>query len=168
MKKRLVIYICIIGLILFLVIPKEKEEIRVRVIANSNNAYDQEIKYVVASLLVNILGEYQDKSNLKGVINEDLEKIESKILSILDEKNYPNVSLDISFGKEKFPTKTYNDKVIPGGVYETLVIRIGKANGSNWWSLLYPEFFSCSYEEINSGDVEYRSYFWELIQNIKN
>ena len=167
MKKKIIIIISIV-LLLFILIPKEEnKDLRIRVIANSNNPYDQEIKYRVASEAIRILNKIKnDNIDLKERILSNIPDIKKQIEVTLKEKNYHDVSLDIYLGEEKFPTKTYNDKIIPGGVYETLVIKIGDAKGSNWWSLLYPEFFELSFEEINSNEVEYRSYIWDNIKKI--
>ena len=38
----------------------------------------------------------------------------------------------------EFPDKTYGDITFPAGWYDALRIRIGKAQGHNWWCVLYP------------------------------
>ena len=37
-----------------------------------------------------------------------------------------------------FPDKTYGDVTFPRGYYDALRIEIGKAEGENWWCVLYP------------------------------
>ena len=37
-----------------------------------------------------------------------------------------------------FPDKTYGDVTFPAGRYEALRIEIGRAEGHNWWCVLYP------------------------------
>lgn len=37
-----------------------------------------------------------------------------------------------------FPDKTYGDCTFPAGEYEALNVRIGEAQGHNWWCVLYP------------------------------
>ena len=37
-----------------------------------------------------------------------------------------------------FPEKTYGDCTFPPGEYEALQIKIGEAEGHNWWCVLYP------------------------------
>ena len=61
-----------------------------------------------------------------------------------------------------YPAKVLDGKMVPSGSYPTLLITIGTGSGSNWWSILYPEFFGVSYE--SSSEVEYRSYFYELFK----
>ena len=38
----------------------------------------------------------------------------------------------------EFPDKTYGDITFPAGWYDALRIRIGKAQGHNWWCVLFP------------------------------
>ena len=37
-----------------------------------------------------------------------------------------------------FPDKRYGDVLFPEGWYEALRIRLGEAEGHNWWCVLYP------------------------------
>lgn len=71
----------------------------------------------------------------------------------------------MNLGKNKFPPKSLNDEVIPGGTYESLVITIGRGEGNNYWTLLYPEYYGITFEDINTGEVEIKSYFWELLNS---
>ena len=45
-----------------------------------------------------------------------------------------SVKVDESF----FGTRVYDDFTLPAGVYEALKIEIGKAEGKNWWCVLFP------------------------------
>ena len=56
----------------------------------------------------------------------------------------------------------YLGKTYEEGYYESLVIYIGEAKGDNWWCVLFPNF--CLVD--TSKDVEYRSYFQELLNKI--
>ena len=37
-----------------------------------------------------------------------------------------------------FNTRQYDSAILPAGVYDAVQIRIGKAEGKNWWCVLYP------------------------------
>jgi stage II sporulation protein R len=37
-----------------------------------------------------------------------------------------------------FPTKVYGDMTFPAGEYEALRVDIGKAEGKNWWCVMFP------------------------------
>ena len=40
--------------------------------------------------------------------------------------------------EEAVPVRRYSDFTFPAGVYNTLRIDIGKADGQNWWCVMYP------------------------------
>ena len=50
--------------------------------------------------------------------------------------DYP---VSVSLVREDFPEKTYGNLVFPAGVYDAVRIEIGKAQGHNWWCVLYPQ-----------------------------
>ena len=41
--------------------------------------------------------------------------------------------------KEKYPRKNYEALCFPAGTYTSLRVRIGDAEGKNWWCVLFPE-----------------------------
>ena len=40
--------------------------------------------------------------------------------------------------REAFPLKIYGSRIMPPGTYDALRIDLGKAEGKNWWCMLYP------------------------------
>ena len=150
MKK--LVWILVLAIIIFLLFPQESKERRIRIIANSDSRFDQDIKLMVA---------YDMKDFLTN--NEDINIIKKRVEYLISKYNV-TYQVKVQFRKEKFPAKTLNGEVIPGGKYNTLVIELGEAKGKNYWSLLYPEYFNVSFEDVNSEDVEYRSWFIDLIK----
>ena len=60
----------------------------------------------------------------------------------------------------EFPDKTYGDIIFPAGWYDALRIKIGKAQGHNWWCVLYPNL--CFMDSVHAivpkeGKEELRS-----------
>lgn len=156
MKKGIVLIIIIL-LLVFMFNNKnsESDEIRVRVIANSNSYVDQSVKNDVVLIM-------------KKVINADdsydmvLDKLDQlrKMLNEYSEKN--NIEILLEFKDTVFPAKSLNGKIIEGGVYKTLLITIGNGNGNNYWSLLYPEYYGITFEDIDSENIIVRSFFYDL------
>ena len=144
MKKNIFILIIILIVVGGIFSSLEESDMRIRVIANSNNYSDQSIKYEVVSIV---------KKNISP--NDTKEKIIKKL---------PKLRSEIK--KEHFPKKSLNGKLIPEGNYKALVIEIGEAKGKNWWTLLYPEYFNITYEDIESGDVEVKSYLLEKFKKM--
>ena len=97
---------------------------------------------------VNIL--LQERMPEKAIITkEKKEKISKNNLDIIKEKteyiiliNNFNYKVNVSIRNEHFETKYYNNKIIQGGTYKTIVVSIGEAKGKNYWTILYPDYFS--------------------------
>ena len=149
MKKIFGGLLIIIVLILFLAPEKE---VRIRIIANSDSSIDQQMKLDVAK-------------HLKGLLLEtrDLSIIKKEVEYLISDYNC-DYHVKVSYKDQKYEPKYLGDKIIPGGVYKTLVIEIGEANGKNYWSMLYPEYFNVSFEDVNSGDVEFGWWLSDILR----
>ena len=170
MKRK--IFLIILGLIIISVYSLNETEtlipdssIRLRVIPNSNEPQDVNIKEQVKNYLeadvYTLLKDTKDIDSARTIINNNLSKIETNINYIFKENNY-NIPYKINFGNNYFPEKNYQGKVYPAGEYESLVIYIGESKGDNWWCVLFPNFCLIDINE----DTEYKSYFKELINKI--
>lgn len=169
MKKLIISFILIIafymmiGHVSSLAIPDDA--LRIRVIANSNSAYDQEIKSIVKEATQKRL--YELLKNTKGVdkarniINNNILSLDTDINKILKDLDY-NLGYDINFGMNYFPEKEYKGTTYNEGYYESLVITLGSGGGDNWWCVLFPPL--CLIEAEESSEVEYTSYVKELIE----
>ncbi len=145
-----------------IVIPKDA--IRIRVIANSNEEYDQniknEVKDIVEDELYYLLKDTVDIHKARNLINNDLTNLDSKVDDFLKSKDY-KLGYDINFGYNYFPEKEYKGIKYDEGYYESLVITLGEGNGKNYWCVLYPPL--CLLEDETSNN-EYRSYVLDLIK----
>ena len=170
MKRK--IFLLLLGLIIIGVYSQNQTElsipdssIRLRVIPNSNNAKDINIKEQVKDYLetdiYTLLKNTDNIDSARTIINNNIPKIETNIDNIFKENNY-NIPYEINFGLNYFPEKIYNGTVYNEGEYESLVIYIGEAEGDNWWCVLFPNF--CLVD--TKKDTEYKSYFKELLNKI--
>lgn len=168
MKKLMLAIFLIILLYVFigrvssLAIPDDA--LRIRVIANSNSDYDQEIKKIVKENIQYKL--YELLKNAKGIdqarkiINNNLNDIDSNVKETLQLLNY-ELGYDINFGLNYFPSKEYKGVTYDEGYYESLVITLGEGKGDNWWCVLFPPL--CLLEAEESTEVEYTSFVKELL-----
>ena len=170
MKRK--IFLLILILIITLIYSKNKTElfipdssIRLRVIPNSNDPMDINIKEQVKKYLEEdiyiLLEETNDIEKARTIINNNIPNIKTNINDIFTKNNY-NISYDLNFGSNYFPEKNFHGKTYEEGYYESLVIYIGEAQGDNWWCVLFPNF--CLIE--TNKDNEYKSYFKELFDKI--
>ena len=115
--------------------------IRLHVIANSDSPEDQALKLKVRDGILeymkNSLKESRDIEETKYIINMNLSKIEELARAEIL-KNNRDYSVKAVLGTYAFPTKLYGDITLPAGNYQALRIEIGKAEGANWWCVLFP------------------------------
>ena len=141
--------------------------IRLRVIPNSNSAIDQNIKKKVKDYLekntYELLRNETDIEEARGLIQENIPILEENITKIFNDNNY-NMDFNIDFGYNHFPEKEYRGIIYEEGYYESIVISIGKAEGDNWWCVLFPNL--CLIDLENIDDTEYKSWVMETINKI--
>lgn len=134
--------------------------IRLHVIANSDREYDQKLKLKVRDAVLekfgNELDTYEGIDYSRAEIEKNLELIEKCAKDVIDSSGY-DYDVKASLGKSDFPTKTYGDVTLPAGTYEALKIEIGKAEGKNWWCVMFPPlcFVDGSCVEVPEQSEEY-------------
>lgn len=115
--------------------------IRLHVVANSDLEEDQALKRDVRDRIIAYMKDkLQDSTTLeqtRQIIKDHLDDIEKVALTELQRqgKDYP---VKAALGNFPFPTKVYGDIKLPAGNYEALRITLGKAEGANWWCVLFP------------------------------
>lgn len=141
------------------------EAIRLRVVANSDTTYDQNIKIKVKNEVQKEM--YHLLKNTKGIddarktINDNLNEIDQKVKHLLIKEKY-NLDYKINFGYNYFPEKEFNGVTYDEGMYESLLVTLGEGKGKNWWCVLFPPL--CLLEAEESDQVEYKFFVQELIE----
>ncbi|HPU64109.1 MAG TPA: stage II sporulation protein R, partial [Mobilitalea sp.] len=114
---------------------------RFHVIANSDRKEDQNLKYQVKDALVRTLYPYfKDITTIddaRSVIENNLPLIENVASQVIKNHGY-SYPISASFTTCYFPMKVYGDYALPPGNYEALQVRIGDAQGQNWWCVMFP------------------------------
>ncbi|MGM9882200.1 MAG: stage II sporulation protein R [Bacilli bacterium] len=173
MKKVIVIILTLIVMFLIYDETKEKEiiipdtAIRLRVIPNSNSPLDQNMKNKVKNYLeentYKIIKDEEDIDEARYIIQNNIPNIEENIQKIFDQNNY-QMDYKVNYGYNYFPDKEYRGVKYEEGYYESIVISIGKAEGDNWWCVLFPNLCLADLEKGN--DVEYKSWILEKLDKI--
>ena len=171
MKRIIILMLSIVLLLSFFNKEKENESIipdnaiRFRVIANSNTAYDQNIKIQIRNLIQNkILELTKDTKKIDEVRNiliEHKEELYELTYNKLSELKYDK-SFTLSYGNNYFPKKKYKGLTYKDGNYESLVITLGEGKGDNFWCVLFPPLCTLEVDE-SSSDVEYKFFVKEII-----
>ena len=115
--------------------------IRLHVIANSDTDADQQLKYKVRDRIVAETGTLFVDCQTIGASRTELCKHLAEIEQIAQAEVYANgydYPVTVEFGDSEFPTKVYGNVTLPAGTYEALKVKIGSAQGQNWWCVLFP------------------------------
>ncbi len=162
MKKGIIVFLLIIFTYIVVgnvvaennIIPDDA--IRIRVIANSNSKYDQEIKTKVKDIveydMYNLLKNTRDLESARKIIKDNLNYVENNIDTVLQKEKYL-LPFNVNFGLNYFPKKEFKGITYDEGYYESVVVTLGEGLGDNWWCVLFPPL--CMIEAEQSTDVEY-------------
>lgn len=148
-----------------IIIPKEA--IRFRVIANSNSTEDQELKIKVKENLQNnlkdLLKEETDLQKTRLTLEKSLPTLKENIEKTLKENNSSS-NYEINYGKNYFPSKDYKGVVYNAGEYESLVVKLGKGEGNNFWCVLFPPLCLLDEQEEKNKVTEYHLLVRDLLK----
>lgn len=115
--------------------------LRLHIIANSNSEADQAVKLLVRD---RVLSETSDIfAGAEGLAEAEKKATErlGDIADCADEtlKNNGFVyGATAEIGNSYFETREYETFTLPAGNYRSLIIRLGKAKGKNWWCVVFP------------------------------
>lgn len=140
----IILIICIsasIGIFLNKKDSLNKKVIRFHVLANSDSNLDQTVKLKVKDNVINYIHPLLEKSSSldesRKILNENKEEIISIANKTLKENGQDYVAT-AELAKQQFPVKSYGNIVFPSGEYEAFRILLGKAEGKNWWCVMFP------------------------------
>jgi stage II sporulation protein R len=118
------------------------DTVRLHVLANSDDPADQAIKLAVRDAVLAAIGDIIENASSAPdaleIISENLDYLRATADSVLTEIGTDDRA-EVVLSKEYYPTKDYGSVSLPAGTYSSLQIRIGKAEGKNWWCVLYPQ-----------------------------
>ncbi len=134
-----------------------EEVLRFHVLANSDSAKDQELKLKVKDAVVDYLAPYLEKDEMtleeaKAEVTRRKEEVLEVARMVIAGEGY-DYPVTAELTKDYFPVKVYGDVTLPAGEYEAFRIRIGDAEGKNWWCILYPPlcFVDVTYGYVPEG-----------------
>ncbi len=143
-----------------------EEYLRIHIRANSNDIIDQNVKYQVKDEMINVLTPYiaecKTKNDAKKVLLKKEKYLESLVNNVLIDNGF-NYRCNIVVRNEKFPTRVYEDFTLEEGFYDAVIVELGKAEGDNWWCVVYPPLCFTG----NESGIVYKSKILEIINNFK-
>lgn len=145
------------------------ELFRLHILANSDSEEDQELKLMVRNKVLkytkNLYKNSNSKSDTISITADNLNNILTVAQNEVYSRGY-NYPVTGEITKMYFNTRTYGNATIPSGMYDALRIKIGKAEGHNWWCVMYPSF--CVGESISLNDTNLSESEKDLIKDDSN
>lgn len=146
-KNVIIIFVLFVFILLncFFVIEmiqqeKEKENIfRIHIVANSNLEKDQIIKLKVVESIMSYLGTLPISNPQEA--STILTQNSSKIIEIANEtlkENNINYTSHLDIGNIYYDKKENIDLQMDSGIYPSARLVLGKGEGKNFWTLLFP------------------------------
>ncbi len=116
--------------------------IRLHVVANSDSESDQALKLEVRDVVLEKVAKIIDLAEAQGedpkeAIADSLPELYAAAQSRLEQLGSQQ-TVGIRLGNELFPTREYETFSLPAGIYTALRINLGKAEGHNWWCVVFP------------------------------
>lgn len=115
--------------------------LRLHVLANSDSEEDQELKLKVRDRILEysseLFGEGLSIDEVEGRVKQKLDKIKEIADEVIKENGYA-YSVDCELVNMDFTAREYGELTMPAGNYDALRITIGRAEGQNWWCVMYP------------------------------
>ena len=128
---------------------------RVHILANSDSEADQKLKLRVRDALVNageeILKDVDSKEEAERLIKKNIPKLKSIAENVVFQNGY-DYPVDLEITNMYFDTRHYGNITMPGGFYDALRVKIGKAEGKNWWCVMFPSL--CIYSVSKTETLE--------------
>lgn len=119
----------------------EDSVLRLHILANSDSSEDQLLKYAVRDAVLSEGAVYFENTSSQ----EDAVCTAEGCLQYLEEiarETVASEGYDYTVNAElvtmAFDERTYENVTLPAGVYDAVRINIGKAEGQNWWCVMYP------------------------------
>lgn len=130
---------------------------RLHILANSDSEIDQNLKLKVRDAILEYMNSQDFSDNSKSEVIDSVET-NLEFYKQIAENTIKDAGFDypvsIEIGNFYFPTKIYGNISLPAGYYDALRIKIGKAEGQNWWCSLFPPL---CFVDISSGIIDENS-----------
>lgn len=128
--------------------------LRLHILADSDREYDQKLKLKVRDALLEC-GIFEEADSLEEAeltAAERMPEIVETAESVLRE-NGCDLPVTAELADVEFDERDYGDITMPSGKYRALRVKIGSAQGKNWWCVMYPPLCipaACGDEEMDN------------------
>lgn len=129
--------------------------LRLHILAESDSEYDQNLKLKVRDALLES-GILDGSENIEQAEKNARERL-PEIVGIAEgtlRENGCSLPVSAEVTEMFFDERVYGNITMPSGDYKALRIKIGSADGHNWWCVMYPPLcLPCACEVEENPDV---------------
>ena len=115
--------------------------LRLHIVANSDSEQDQQLKLEIRDAVLaetsDMFTQMTDLETAKKTVGQSLETFEEIANEVIAENGF-DYTAKASLEEKYFDTREYDTFTLPAGYYPSLVIELGKAEGKNWWCVVFP------------------------------
>ena len=113
-----------------------EKTIRLHVVANSDSAEDQAQKLQVRDAVLEKVAQITETSRDAVSAKKEIARRIDEIREAVQKETAYDVQ--VRMGTEQFETRYYDTFTLPAGEYPALRVNLGKAQGHNWWCVVFP------------------------------
>ena len=139
------------------------EYIRIHIRADSDEPGAQAVKYLVRDAIVEtltpIVAECETFDEAVQRLTGAQEALTEVATAVLQGQGF-SYTARAEFRCEQFPTRIYGAYTLPAGEYLSLIVELGKAEGQNWWCVIYPPLCFAGQPGV---PIRYKSKIVEII-----
>ena len=141
--------------------------LRLHVIANSDGEADQSAKLAVRDAILPLFERANTYADAREYLLCHGKELQETAQAVLKSRGL-DYGVQLSLGTETFPDRVYGDLAFPAGEYDALCVRLGRAEGHNWWCVLFPPLCIVSEdgEPVDLDDVELESTVWMFVKSL--
>lgn len=114
-----------------------EKTVRLHVVANSDSAEDQAQKLAVRDAVLPVIAaltaDCKTAKQARQILAAHLPELRAAAMTASGGK-----TVTATLTEEPFPTRYYDTFTLPAGTYPSLRIRVGSAQGQNWWCVVFP------------------------------
>ncbi len=118
-----------------------EKTLRLHVVANSDSEADQAQKLRVRDCILErvseLTAECETLQEAQSVLEANLSHLQNSAQTLLRNEG-SSYAVSVSVGTELFGTRDYETFSLPAGEYPSLRVKIGAAQGKNWWCVVFP------------------------------
>lgn len=141
--------------------------LRLHVIGASDSEADQSAKLAVRDAILPLFERAESYADARAFLLSHGREIQRAAEEVLRERGL-SYGVQLSLGTETFPDRMYGETLFPAGDYDALCVRLGAAEGHNWWCVLFPPLciISESGEPVDLDTVEPESWLLNLLRSL--